>query len=193
MSLSENLDDSYGRNDMEKLSSVIFETKEHLPETTYMLISELLLKVDKMIDHPLLEPHYLFYEIVTPLINATDQIKKELDYVGDNYNSDYEELHDYDDEDNVQYVKTKSHCKIYLKEKLTAILLVNDIVDIFEYLKDSQKSEKSFCNFYHSLNVATNKHVKKVASALKDNIDTEWVKCDDTLIAPYMIKPTVFP
>ena len=189
MSLSSKLDDSYGRNDMEKLCSVIFEAKDKMPETTYLLISELLLKVDKMIAHEQNESHYLYYEIVTPLINATDQIKNDLDYVADNYNSDYEEVHDYDDEDNVQYIKTKTHCRIYLKEKLTAILLVNDMVSIFDYLKDSQKNEKSFCNFYHSLNVATNKHIKKVSIALKDNIDTEWVKCGDTLIAPYMIKP----
>jgi len=187
-SLSDALGPEYGKNDMEKLASVIFEAKEDIPETTYMLLNELLVKVDKMIEHVQDKAHWFHFRIITTLINATDNIKEDLDDMADNYNSDYEDHYDYDDEDNVQTIITQAHCKIYLKEEINAVMFLEDIHYIYGLLKESGKNKKSFDNYNNALIVAMNKQIKLVATAIKDNIDPEWVKVEKTAILPDFIK-----
>ena len=46
MNLSDALDAEYGKNPMEQLQNVLFETKEKLDEKTYRILCELMIKVD---------------------------------------------------------------------------------------------------------------------------------------------------
>ena len=191
MNLSDNLDAGYGKNPMEQLQNVLFETKDKLDEKTYVILCELLLKVDKMIEHPQEELHCYTYKLVTPIIAATDIIKSELDYVSDNYNSDFELEHEDDDEDNIEFVETTSYCKIYFKDRIEAIMTHDDRHYMKKLLRDALRNPKSCRNYESSISVAFALHSKKIHQILKNHIDIEWTKQGKTMIVPTLIKPWV--
>ncbi len=189
MNLSDALDAEYGKNPMEQLQNVLFETKEKLDEKTYRIVCELMLKVDKMIEHPQNELHCYTFKLVTPIISATDVIKQQLDYMSDNYNSDYELEHEDDDEDNIEFVETTTYCKLYLKEKIQAIMTHDDRKYMKKIVRDAMKNPQSCKNYESSLSVIFALHSNKIHTILKNHIDIEWTKQGKTIIVPTIIKP----
>ncbi len=191
MNLSDNLDAEYGKNPMEQLQNVLFETKDKIDEKNYLIICELLLKVDKMIEHKQDSLHCYSYKLVTPVICATDVIKRQLDYISDNYNSDYELEHEDDDEDNIEFVETTTYCKLYLKENTEAIITHDDRPYMKKLVRDAMKNPQSCKNYESSLSVVFALHSKKIHQTLKNHIDIEWTKQGKTIIVPTLIKPWV--
>tara|TARA_R110002020_G_scaffold118361_3_gene270593 strand:- start:4527 stop:5129 length:603 start_codon:yes stop_codon:yes gene_type:complete len=189
MNLSDALDPEYGKNPMEQLQNVLFETKDKLDEKTYRILCELMLKVDKIIEHPQEELHCYTFKLVTPIISATDIIKRQLDYISDNYNSDFELEHEEDDEDNIEFVETPTYCKLYLKEKMEAIMSHDDRKYMKKIVRDAMKNPNSCRNYESSLSVAFAIHSKKIHYILKNHIDVEWTKQGKTIIVPIIIKP----
>tara|TARA_R110002153_G_scaffold272618_1_gene441571 strand:+ start:132 stop:521 length:390 start_codon:yes stop_codon:yes gene_type:complete len=126
------------------------------------------------------------------MINATDQIKEDLDGIPDNYNSDYENEHDWEDEDDIYSITTDIYCKIYLDNKTYCS---DSIIhcDFHGVMEESFKNKKSYGNYQSCLNVGYEKHIKEVSKRIKDNIDYEWCKVKDTHIKYIEIKPWVLP
>tara|TARA_R110000851_G_scaffold85955_3_gene186751 strand:- start:152 stop:739 length:588 start_codon:yes stop_codon:yes gene_type:complete len=191
MNLSDNLEDEYGETPMEQLGNIMFETKDKLDEKTYRIICELLVKINDKIDKPLEIMHCYTFKMVTPIVCATDDIKQQLDYISDNYNSDFEDEHDDDDSEDADYVETTGYCKLYLKEATNLLMGFDPNTSIRELLRNAMKNPQSFRNYDSALNVLINVHNKKIHEVLKNHIDIEWTKQYKTCIIPTMIKPWV--
>tara|TARA_R110002072_G_scaffold231120_3_gene388475 strand:- start:1837 stop:2427 length:591 start_codon:yes stop_codon:yes gene_type:complete len=191
MNLSDNLAVEYGNTAWEQLSNILFETKEKLDNKNYTIICELLVKVDKMLDHPLTKLHSYHFKLVTPIYTATDTIKEQLDYTHDNYNSDFELEHDDEEEDDIQFIESESYCKIYLKEDTESLMVFDSIKEMKNIIRNSMKNPKSCKNYESSLSVLFTKHSNEIHQSLKNHIDIEWTKIGKTLIVPTLIKPWV--
>lgn len=190
--MSDTLDSSYGKNPMEQLTNIIFECKEGIDDNKYAIINELLLKVngacsfndDKVC-------HVLTFQLCSYLINATDQIKEDLDYMPENYNSDYEHEHDYEDDDDAYTITTDMYCKLYLDHKTYKALVLDFYSDFHSIIEESFKNKKSYTNYQTAINVGYEKHLKEVSKRIKDNIDYEWVKVKDTHIKYIRVSPFI--
>ena len=188
--MSDSLDESYGNTPMEQLTNIIFECKEGIDSEKYAIMNELLLKVNKACNFESgATPHYFNFRIQTILINATDAIKEDLDYCADNYNSDYEDYHDWEDEEDLFYINTDIHCKIYLDYATNRTCLLDFYSDFHDIIESSFKNKKSYVNYQTCLNVGYEKHLKEVAKRVKDNIDYEWVKIKETHVQYLSVKP----
>lgn len=113
MNMSDTLDESYGNTPMEQLSNITFESKENVDCHECAIINELLLKVNNACSFNTNKVcHSLNFVISSEIFNASDQIKEELDCLDENYNSDFEDEHEWEDEDDGYSITTEVHCKI---------------------------------------------------------------------------------
>ena len=190
--MSDKLDSSYGDTPMEQLTNIIFECKEGIDNNKYAIINELLLKVNNACSFETdTVAHSLNFQICSYMVNATDQIKEELDYTAENYNSDYENEHEWEDDDDAFYITTDIYCKIYLKHKTYKQIVLDFYSDFHSIIEDSFKNKKSYRNYQTALNVGYGKHIKEISCRIKDNIDPNWVKVKDTHVKYFSLKPSV--
>jgi len=192
--MSDVLDESYGDTPIEQLSNLLFESKESMDNKNYTIINELLLKINDACDFNTNKiPHYLTFIISSVLVNATDQIKEDLDYMAENYNSDYEEEHDYEDEDDCFYINTPCLCKLYLNASNNKACVLDFYSEFHSVIEESFKNKKSYINYQTCMNVNYSKHIKEISNKIKDNIDYEWCKVKDTHIKYISLKPCPCP
>ena len=192
MNMSDTLDKSYGDTPMEQLSNIIFECKENLDNNKYAIINELLLKVNNACSFNTNKVcHSLNFVISSEIFNASDQIKEELDYLDENYNSDFEDAHEWEDEDDGYSITTEVYCKIYLDNKTFKTCVLDFYSDFHSIIEESFKNKKSYTNYQKSLNVGYTNHMKKISRGIKDNIDYQWCKIKDTHIKYLSVKPWV--
>ena len=189
MNLSDALGEDYGKNDMEKLGNVLFEVKEKIDEKNYRIICELLLKVDKLVNHKQELPHLFTFNIVTTIINASDRVKEDLDHIVDNYNSDYENEYEYEEEDEEITIITNGYCKLYFKDETTILFVMGDTRSLTGLIGPTFSNSQGCKNYQSAMNVAYAKHIKKVSDYVKDNIDYQWVKINRTELNPVLIRP----
>jgi len=191
--MSDSLDESYGTNPIEQITNVLFEEKEKLSSKSYGMICELIGKISKEYNYDGKEPHCLKYVITSNIMNATDCVKEELDYCNDMYNSDYENEHEWECDDDGQYITTAGYAKIYLNHKETWVPVLDFYSDFLSIIEKSFKNKKSYMNYQTSMNVAYEKHIKEIHLAVKNNIDFEWTKVKDTHIKYISCRPWASP
>tara|TARA_R110000824_G_scaffold17311_9_gene70481 strand:- start:3119 stop:3697 length:579 start_codon:yes stop_codon:yes gene_type:complete len=189
MNLSDQLGEDYGKNDIERLGNVLFDVKEKIDEKNYRIICELLLKVDKLVSHKQELPHLFTFNIVTTMINASDRVKDDLDHIVDNYNSDYVNEYDFEDEDDEVTIITNGYCKLYFKDETNILFVMGDTHSLIGLIGPTFSNTQGCKNYQSALNVSYAKHIKKVSDYIKDNIDYQWVKINETVFHPVMIRP----
>ena len=187
--LSDALDVSYGNTPLEQLTNIIFENKEKLDDKNYAVMNELVLKINNQIMSNNNICHWFCFEICTELINATDDIKEQLDDCSETYNSDYENEYETEDVDDIQCIKTTGMCKLYLDTKVYSHEFLDSYMDFHDHIKEALCHDKSYMNYQASMSVLNNLHSKKIVKFVKDNIDYRWLKVVDTYVKYISLLP----